>query len=83
MWNKINGFTSHLNWYDLFRKTYPNDLRAGDEESFGETEINGVKHKYRRGKTVQEYTPWLPHVQGDHLFGVSLTDYIGLNLISK
>ena len=34
--------------------------------------------KYKRGKTVEEYTPWVPHVKGDAVFGVSLTDYINL-----
>ena len=82
-WTKINALCADLNWYDLYRKKYPNALRADDEERWGEVEINGEIKRYRRGKTVEEYTPWIPHVKGDQLFGVSLTDYINLPLTRK
>ena len=77
-WNAINHLTSDLNWYDLYRKTYPGALKASDPERYGVTEINGVKHQYKRGKTVEEYTPWVKHAKGDHVLGATLTDYINM-----
>lgn len=44
-WNAINQLTGDLNWYDLFRKTYPGGplLEAtSEEERIGYTEIDGV-----------------------------------------
>jgi hypothetical protein len=42
-WNKINGYAVHLNWYDLFRRNFPNGVKANDPERYGEVEINGEK----------------------------------------
>ena len=74
----MNGLVSGLNWYDLYRKNTPLGLKADDPERYGETEIGGVKHTYKRGKTMQEYTPWVRHAKGDQVFGAPLTDYINL-----
>ena len=40
-WGKMNELVVDLNWYDLFRKTYPNPIYKDDEERYGETIVNG------------------------------------------
>ena len=75
-WRNITSLSAGLNWYDLYRKNYPLGLRANDPERYAEVEINGEIKKYRRGKTVEEYTPWAKHVKGDHVLGATMTDYI-------
>lgn len=54
---QINDLTGDLNWYDLYRKDY-STLLLKDEERVGSVEIDGVKKTYRRGMTMEEYTPW-------------------------
>jgi len=71
-----------LNWYDLFRKNYKNTLKATDNR-YAEVEINGEKKVYKMGKTVQEYTPWLKHVQSDIVYGVTLSQYINKPEVRK
>lgn len=68
-WDAINALTQDLNWYDLFRKTYPGGpLLASSKAStvpadrIGYTTIDGVEKTYKIGKTMHEYTPWAKHV---------------------
>lgn len=66
LWLKIEAAADGLNWYDLYRPDYDTlgvakqaELRAN---RFGETTINGEIKKYKRGYTMQEYTPWVKHL---------------------
>jgi hypothetical protein len=59
--NEIMDLTvgAGLNWYDLFRKNYPDSLILADANREGKVMINGEEKTYRRGRTLREYTPWL------------------------
>jgi len=43
------------------------------ERQYGEVEIGGEVKRYKKGKTVGEYTPWLKEVKGEN--GQALGDY--------
>ena len=63
MWARMKELSAKLNWYDLYRPTYPDTLLVAndDEEArISHTIINGEKRSYRRGMTPLEYTPWVP-----------------------
>lgn len=67
-----------LNWYDLYRPVYGSGgLRSDHPERIGKTVLNGVEHKYRRGYTFSEYTPWanLPKTDSEPVFGAGIADY--------
>ena len=76
--NEINAMTTdHVNWYDLYRPVYPEALkRMKSEPRYGEVEINGEIKKYKRGKTIKEYTPWVKGANEDIILGMTLSDYI-------
>jgi hypothetical protein len=63
-WGLMNNLTNGpLNWYDLFRKTYPGSpLILNSEERMAEAIVEGEVKTYKRGKTMKEYTPWAKHV---------------------
>lgn len=79
-WDEIKHLDKDLNWYDLFRKTYPNDLHAlKSVNRLGESIVKGEVKKYTRGMTMKEYTPWAKRVvQSDNhpLLGAPMSDYI-------
>lgn len=75
-YNKIWDYTSDLDWYDLFRKTYKSKRSLESENRLGEVMINNEKKTYKRGYTIDEYTPWLNRggLQSP-LLGSSVSDY--------
>jgi hypothetical protein len=78
-WQAINSLTSSLNWYDLYRPVYSDPALKSVERTYGETIINGEVKKYRRGFTMDEYTPWLKGVAAPHpSLGDGMTDYANL-----
>lgn len=80
MWTKIETLTGDLNWYDLYRWNY--DLANAtnmwtDAERMQEVTINGTKKTYKRGMTMQEYTPWMkPRTLKSPLLFDYVTDYV-------
>lgn len=46
----------NLNWYDLYRPLL--HFKTGEEDRMGETIIDGEVKSYKKGMTMQEYTPW-------------------------
>jgi len=74
-WNLMHELTMDLNWYDLYRKTVPEDSLLRAEDRYGEVTIDGHKKVYKRGKTVSEYTPWIQSENGKILRS-GLSDYI-------
>ena len=89
-WDKINSLASDLNWYDLFRRVYPdNGLLAGKPEGkvpllkgsnrLQSVNINGEEKTYKAGMTMKEYTPWAEHISENMshpLLGAYLTEYV-------
>jgi hypothetical protein len=69
---------ANLNWYDLYRPVYDSAITVlKDENRIGEVDIGGVKKTYKRGFTMQEYTPWLKNANvKSPLLGDSVSDYI-------
>lgn len=83
LWDKMNELTAQLNWYDLYRPTYDNTLLSAQndlhENRIGYSMVNGEIKSYRRGYTMQEYTPWAKHMQqkrNDVILGDYMTDYM-------
>jgi hypothetical protein len=83
LWGKINDLWQGLNWYDLFRKVYPQSavLNATDDAARTKTVmIGGVEKTYKVGFTFQEYTSWLNHMPmyqaAQPLLGTFLSDYV-------
>lgn len=83
LWDQINDLWQGLNWYDLFRKVYPQSAQvsATDDKSRTKTVIIGGEEKtYKVGFTFQEYTSWLgkmPLYQAAQpVLGTFLSDYV-------
>lgn len=83
LWNEINNYAANLNWYDLYRPVY--DLPVMDkqkalrENRIGTTVIDGETRTYKKGYTMQEYTPWAKHLNATKdpiILGDFLTDYM-------
>ena len=81
-WDEINNLTTNiLNWYDLFRKVYPDDglLKSGSPNRLKSVNINGVEKTYKVGMTFNEYTPWasyIPKSENHPLLGAYVSDYL-------
>lgn len=78
-WDQINTLAGDLNWYDLFRKTYPDSLLLKNVNRLGSSIVDGEKKEYVRGFTMKEYTPWAKHIvhSDNHpLLGATMTDYL-------
>jgi len=80
LWDKMNLLAADLNWYDLYRPVYPNNilskqvsLKANRYES---VTIDGVVKTYKKGYTLQEYTPFAKHLKASGSDPVILGDYI-------
>lgn len=75
---KVSDLSGELNWYDLYRKNY--DLPAANSTRLGTTIIEGKTRTYKRGMTMAEYTPFIPHVAQSKastaVNGDFLTDYL-------
>jgi hypothetical protein len=66
-----------LNWYDLLAsKTVDDSKMLKGEDRYREVVIDGETKRYKRGRTMSEYTPWMNHVESGEIFGDALTDYI-------
>ena len=71
--------TKDLNWYDLYRINWPSPLTSSRHaDRYGTTEIDGEIRTYKRGYTMQEYTPWAKHLQHAEspLLGDFVSDYM-------
>ena len=78
-WARIQEVTSQLNWYDLYREVdHGSSLKSQSKwDRYGQTEIDGKVHFYKRGMTMSEYTPWAKHiVDNGTTYGDYLTDYM-------
>lgn len=90
-WDAINKLASGLNWYDLYRKVYPDDgLLARkmvngklpllqDSNRFRSVNINGEEKSYKVGMSMKEYTPWAKHItekKSHPLLGAYLSEYV-------
>lgn len=90
-WDKIQQLGSGLNWYDLYRKVYPDGGLLGKRAKEARlpllkgsnrvqsVNINGEEKTYKVGMTMKEYTPWAKHISDhkDHpLLGAYLTEYV-------
>jgi len=88
-WDKINSYWQGLNWYDLYRRNFPDDgllgKRAADGKILKEENrlrsviINGEEKTYKAGMTMKEYTPWARHIkENPHhpLLGAYLGEYL-------
>ena len=71
-WDKINDYASGLNWYDLYRKVYPDGgilksaINKNDEHyRLKSVIVDGEEKTYKSGFTLKEYTPWAKHIE-DH-----------------
>jgi hypothetical protein len=77
-WDKVMNLTGDLNWYDLFRKNY-NTLGL-EESRYGSTYVDGELREYKRGFTMEEYTPWMKHSRSlesrPRLMGNFVSDYM-------
>lgn len=89
-WEEINDLAADLNWYDLYRKVYPDEgllakrakggkvLLKGDNR-LQSVNVNGEEKTYKAGMTMKEYTPWAKHIseKASHpLLGAYMSDYI-------
>lgn len=90
-WKKINDLAGGLNWYDLYRKVYPDNGLLGKRAKEGKlpllqgsnrlqsVNINGEEKTYKVGMTMKEYTPWAKHItenKNHPLLGAYLTEYV-------
>ena len=72
---RSNELTKDLNWYDLYRHNWGSPfVTNSDSERYGTTVIDGETRTYKRGFTMQEYTPWAMHLQ--HAEGPTLGTYV-------
>jgi hypothetical protein len=72
----MSNLTSGLNWYDLYRHVYPDDVLQKDR--MGMEVINGTEKWYKKGRTMREYTPWVKHhgESSDWVGDSWLSDYV-------
>jgi hypothetical protein len=82
-WDQINQYWQGLNWYDLFRKVYPQTAQTSAIDDVGREKtviIDGQEKTYKSGFTFQEYTSWLNHMPmyaaQQPVLGTFLSDYI-------
>mmetsp|Transcript_19582 Transcript_19582/g.14287 ORF Transcript_19582/g.14287 Transcript_19582/m.14287 type:complete len:125 (+) Transcript_19582:703-1077(+) len=79
-WYDFEVITAQLNGYDLYRQTNDGALSLmSEEERMEEIVFNGEKVSYKRGYTLEEYTPWYkgPAHKGDKkpVLGAYVTTY--------
>jgi len=76
VWNKIMELTKDLNWYDLYR-VGASPLTLKGEDRYATAMVGGEEKRYKRGRTIGEYTPWLKHVtSSDKVYNDLLSDYV-------
>ena len=80
------GFSSDLNWYDLYRKNYDLPTQTNADRQ-GSTVIDGKTRYYKKGMTMAEYTPFAGHIlesPSAHVVnGDFLTDYMNREDVRK
>jgi carboxypeptidase C (cathepsin A) len=74
VWDKVQNITGDLFWYDLYRNQ-PNTPLLAVEDRMGKTMVGGVEKTYRRGMTVEEYTPWMA-VKSKSVMNDFLSEYV-------
>ncbi len=72
---------ANLNWYDLFRQTYPDSsiLKSEKKNRLKSVNVNGETKTYKAGMTWKEYTPWAKHIvesESHPLLGSFMSDYL-------
>lgn len=81
-WDKINSLAAGLNWYDLYRKVYPDGgllKSATSENRLKSVMVDGEEKTYKSGYTMKEYTPWAKHIEDNAahpLLGDYMSDYV-------
>lgn len=78
VWDTINNMTGDLFIYDLYRVFKDTGSLKG-EKRYGSVMIGGQEKRYKRGRTVAEYSPWLKHHPQANLMineMDQLTDYV-------
>jgi len=75
VWDKVQNLTGDLYWYDLYRNEANGALLV--EDRMGMSVVAGVEKHYKKGMTVEEYTPWMaPHVNSKAVMNDFLSDYV-------
>ena len=54
LWTQMSNLITPLNWYDLYRKQYPESKLMTEEERYETVLIGGEEKKYKKGYTMQE-----------------------------
>jgi len=62
-WAEIQMLTGELNWYDLYRKNNGPLLNQSTPDRMGSVVVDGKRLTYKKGMTMQEYTPWAKHLK--------------------
>ena len=77
-WDKINDLAKDLNWYDLYRPTYPFDYLLTEENRMESVMIDGKLKTYKRGMKPSEYTPWVKHLKtaNEPILGAYFSSYM-------
>ena len=80
-YQRFNKNTSRINWYDIYRKVYDDQL----SQPIGETVIDGEVRFYKRGYKMTEYAPWLAERYGDDspILGDYVSDYLNREDVRK
>jgi len=65
-----------LNWYDLYRLNPVAPKLLTGEDRYAEVIIDGETKRYKRGRTMSEYTPWMKHLDDGRIVGDAMSDYI-------
>ena len=73
---KIQRLVNDLNWYDLYR---PLLNFKSTEDRMGETIVDGKLKTFKKGMTMQEYTPWKSSMQSQNSdSNILLNDYMSI-----
>ena len=72
-----------MNWYDLYQPASLNPVIATGEDRYREVVVDGKVRRYKRGRTMSEYTPWMKHVDNGALKGELLSDYMNDSKVKK
>ena len=74
---KIQKYVNDLNWYDLYRPLLRYKTSQSSEDRMGYTIVDGEVKTFKKGMTMQEYTPWAKHLIGENSdSGILLNDFL-------
>jgi len=85
-WDAINNLAGSLNWYDLYRKVYPEGpLVLKGANRVATAYVAGEAKEYKMGYTQAEYTPWLKHLvrEDSPILGNAVTSYLNREDVRK